>query len=127
MWFGISFAISKSAVGLDVLYDCESGGPGFAIDKLTDDGAQNGRFVNNVATTTFNAPFGMRAAVFDEPDDQEDLPPFSTLEILGTLFDPNFSLTVAMHIDNKETELDFTRLFSTFQGTGALVPERSIC
>lgn len=126
-WLVLLQCYLTSRVGaVDIYYDFEESNPRFAIDKLTSDGEQNGRFVNNVFTTTSNPPFGSRAAIFDEPEEEDGVPPFSTLEIPGTTFDRDFSLTVAMHVENKESPPDFTRLFSTFQGTGPVAPDRSI-
>jgi len=118
--------LTSNLLAVDIYLDFEDTNSRFAIDKLTEDGSQDGRFVNAVSTTPVGAPFGNRAALFEEPEEQEGVPPFSTLEIPDTVFDEDFSLTVAMHVENREDNLDFTRLFSTFQGTGGLVPERSI-
>ena len=123
---GLLLALSQVASAVDIYFNFEDADTQYAIDKLTDDGSQNGRYFNNVSTTTAEVPFGNRAALFGEPEGQGGVPPFSTLEIPETEFDTDFALTVAMHVENRESEPDFTRLFSTFQGTGGLVPERSI-
>ena len=111
---------------VNVYYDFEGDLGSVAVDKLTDDGAQNGRLLNNVSFDSEQAPFGTQAVRFEAPDEVMGVPPFSTLEIPETTFGPDFSLTVAMHVDNREMPPDFTRLFTSFQGTGPIPPDRSV-
>ena len=118
--------VTQPALAVNLLYDFEGDTGTTVLDKLTGDGSQNGTIVNNVFFDSFGAPFGTQAARFEPPDEAMQTPPFSTLEIPDTTFGPDFSLTVAMHVNNTEMPADFTRLFSTFQGTGPVAADRSI-
>ncbi|MCW5551913.1 MAG: LamG domain-containing protein [Verrucomicrobiae bacterium] len=53
------------------------------------------------------------------------MPPFSTLEIPGTM-SLGAAFTLAIHVDNREVPADFTRLFSSYRGSGGVMADRLI-
>lgn len=53
------------------------------------------------------------------------MPPFSTLEIPGTL-SLGTAFTLAIHVDNREVPADFTRIFSSYRGSGGVMADRLI-
>ncbi len=118
------------APAVDLLFDFEGDVAPVATDKLAEDGAQNGRMVNNVSIETESVPFGDRAARFEPPDEPEppEPPPnqpqlFSTVEIPGTReLGSEWTLAAFVNFTNE----GFTRLFSSFQGTGPPGPGRVI-
>lgn len=115
--------VASPAIALDFWYDFEGDSGTVATDKLTLDGSQDGTLTNEVSFGTSNVPFGTQAAVFEAPSPMEGVPPFSTLEIPGsTQLGPSF--TLAIHVDMEET--DFTRLFSSYRGTGPVLEDRVI-
>ena len=120
----LTFVCSASAI--DLFYDFEDEPGTTAFDKLTSDGAQNGVLLGNIQFDSSQPAFGQKALLFEEPDPVGDVPPFSTLELDGKTLDFDFDITVAMHMENRESEPDFTRLFSTFQGTGPVPFDRSV-
>ncbi|MGI9456256.1 MAG: LamG-like jellyroll fold domain-containing protein [Aeoliella sp.] len=121
----------QPAAGIELLYDFEGAESGFAIDKLTGDGSQDGEIRQNVdPDDTFVVPFGSQSAFFDLPDPVEPqgtvVPPYSTLEIPDSTLGADFSLTLAAFIRNDEDPQNFTRAFSSFSGTGPVSAERVI-
>jgi hypothetical protein len=125
IFLAISFAVfcHSSAGALELWYDFE-GDSTAAIDKLIDDGAQNGTLQNNVSIQSADVLFGTQSALFDIPDPVDPVnPPFSTIEIPGsTALGDDF--TLAIHVDNQEAALDFTRLITSYRGTGAVGNDR---
>lgn len=63
-----------------------------------------------------NIPGGVRSVA---------VPPYSTLEIPGTL-SLGAAFTLAIHVDNREVPLDFTRIFSSYRGNGSVMADRLI-
>jgi hypothetical protein len=122
-WALIISATVSDARAVDLWYDFERDSGRVATDKLIGDGAQYGGLLGNVslgANPPRDVPFGFRAALFDVPN---PVPPYSTIEIpdsttLGGQF------TLAMHANNLEKVLDFTRLFSSYGGTGGVGTDR---
>ena len=115
------------AVGVEFLYDFEGDSGATVIDKWANDGAQHGEIFNNVNPADMVVPmFGAQSAFFDLPDPGVTVPPYSTMEIPDTTFDEDFSLTLAGHFRNLEDPLDFTRIFSSFGGTGPVTSDRII-
>lgn len=123
LMFSICAAFCSSAIAVDLWYDFE-GDSTAATDKLTDDGAQDGILQNNVTIQSTNVLFGAQSALFDIPSPIGAVnPPFSTIEIPGsTALGEDF--TLAMHVDNQESALDFTRLITSFRGTGPVSDNR---
>ena len=117
-------AFTQPAAAVNLLYDFEGDAGITVIDKLVADGSHDGTIINNVFFDSIGAPFGTQAARFEPPNTLGQVPPFSTLEIPDTTFGSDFSLTVAMHVDNQESTLGFTRLFSSYRGTGPVDVDR---
>lgn len=116
-----------TALGLDLLYNFEGDSGTVATDKITSDGTQDGELLGNVTFDAFVAPWGTQSAFFDIPDPLPPVaPPYSTMEITDTILGFDFSLTVAGFLDNREAGLDFTRIFSSYRGTGPLGTDRII-
>ena len=114
---------------VDLLFDFEGDRAPGVRDKLTDDGAQDGRMVQNVRIETEDVPFGQQAARFEPPDVPEPPEPepgdapdlYSTLEIPGTRA-LGSSWTLSAFVEFSADGL--TRLFSSYQGTGGLEEDR---
>ena len=105
--------LTAPPVGVDVFYDFE-GDSTAATDKLDGDGEQNGTLFNGVEIVDSGAPFGAQAASFSLPGDVEL---FSKIEIPGTA-ELGTQFTLAAHYNT--TDQDFTRLFTSYGGTGAV-------
>ena len=120
----ITAGLMAPAMAVDLLYTFEGDAAPTATDKLTGDGAQNGAFLNNVTIDSVGL-FGDQSALFGIPPEVPPTrPPYSTLEIPGTTLPSDFSLTLAAFVDNREDPLDFTRLFSSYRGTGGVGTDR---
>ena len=122
IFLALTNASSVSAV--DFWYDFE-GDTTTAIDRLVDDGAHDGVLENNVSIFgSEDVLFGDQSALFEIPSNVGTVnPPFSTIEI------PDSSslaedFTIALHVDNREAALDFTRLVTSFRGTGPVLTDR---
>ena len=109
--------VVQPLLAIDLLYDFEGDAGATVRDKLTDDGSQDGRLLGNVSLDTIDVPFGSQSVFFDVPE-EATVPPFSTIELPETVMGPGFAMTIAGFLDNREEELDFTRIFSSFGGTG---------
>lgn len=110
-------------LAVELWYDFEGDSGLVATDKLTSDGAQDGQLENNVSIQS-TALFGAQAANFDIPSVIGPVnPPFSTFEVAeSTMLGDAF--TVALHANNQDAVLDFTRLFTSYRGTGAVGNDR---
>ncbi len=116
----VSVTVLSEPIPIDILYDFEGDSGAVATDKLVDDGQRDGALFNNVSIVSraeAPVPFGNRAARFEPPD------LFSTLEIPGTL-ELGMAWTIAAHADYENT--GFTRLFTSFRGTGPVGADRII-
>ncbi len=113
----LSLSFSTGVRALDLYYDFEGDSGTTVTDKLVADGAQNGQIFNEVSFATQGVPFGTQAARF-APRRQQ---PRSTLEIPGTT-ELGSAFTLAVSFDTTDT--DFTRLFSSFRGSGAVGVDR---
>ena len=129
-WKGVALGLATlvfatESYSLAILYDFE-GDTTVATDKLTADGAQNGTLHNNVSIQGVATLFGSSSAQFDPPSPPPSVnPPFSTFEIGGsTQLGEDFG--ISLHVDNQEVALDFTRLVSSFRGTGPVLDDRII-
>jgi hypothetical protein len=122
--FGLASSLfSAGAFPLTIFYDFENDTT-VAVDKLDADGAQNGVLHNNVSIQSTTTLFGMQSARFDVPSPLSTVnPPFSTFEI-GNSTSLGEDFTLALHVDNQEAALDFTRLISSFRGTGPVGSDR---
>lgn len=119
----VVMGIAQDASAVSLLYDFEGDSGTAVTDKLASDGAQNGIIYNNVnPADTFNPHFGSQGAFFDNPPPLVSAP-YSTLEIPGTTFGANYSVTLAgwANQDQVNTALRRFRLFSSFSGTGGTV------
>jgi hypothetical protein len=119
----VAVGIASNAKAVNLLYDFEGDSGTTATDKLTSDGAQNGTVYNNVSLNdTFNPHFGNQGAFFDNPPALV-AEPYSTLEIPGTNFGPNYSVTLAGWVSQDPTSAGPARyrIFSSFSGTGGTV------
>ena len=129
---GLSSVLTlRGLEAVDLLFDFEGQAGPRVTDKLTEDGAQNGLMVQNVSIETEAVPFGDGAARFEAPDEEKPPDPpdppkggeqlFSTIEIPGTT-ELGSEWTIAAFVQFSNEGL--TRLFSSFQGTGALEEDR---
>ena len=113
-------------LAVDLLYDFEGDSGRTVTDKLTVDGGQDGQIFQQVSFTDVGVPFGEQAALFEPP--VEPPPPprdedFSTIEIPGTeTLGEAFTLAAFVNYSNT----GFTRIFSSYGGTGAVGPGRII-
>lgn len=117
------------AWAINVLYDFEGTDDPLVVDKYANDGVQNALVYQNVFPDDTSDPiYGSQSAFFDLPEEFEGItvPPYSTLEVPETTFGTDYSLTLAAHFRNDEDPLDFTRLFTSYRGTGAVSAERLI-
>jgi len=120
-----AFALVAALAGIEparavnILYDFEGDSGTTATDKITSDGAQNGKTLNAVTVNdTFSPAFGTQNAFFDNPLVGTPVPPWSTLEVPDTTFGPDFSLTLAAFVNHDINIQRRVRVFSSFQGTG---------
>ena len=113
--------IPSPVLGVDLLFDFEGDAGSTATDKLTLDGSQNGRLVNNVSIQADGAPFGDGAARFDIPVSGPE--GFHRIRLPGTT-GLGAAFTVAANVDYENT--GFTRLFTSYRGTGGVGTDRII-
>ncbi len=107
----------------DVFFDFEEDVGMIVTDKLDADGAQNGTIFNNVEVQGEQVPFGASAARFSPPDPPAESRLFSTIQLQGSS-ELGSAFTVAAHVDYDNT--GFTRLFSSFRGTGPVATDRML-
>ncbi len=111
------------AVAIEIFYDFEGDSGSTATDKLSEDGAQDGTLLGNVEIQSDDVPFGDRASRFSPPTPVGPPEQFSTIEIPDST-ELGDEWTLAAFVDYENT--GFTRLFSSYQGTGAVEPNRVI-
>ena len=107
---------------VEVWYDFEEDSGRTAIDKLTTDGSQDGELLRNVSfqDTSGTVPWGTGSALFGLPVMEGNVIEVPGSDQLGQSF------TLAMHVNNLEEALGFTRLFSSYGGTGGVPADRII-
>jgi len=111
------------AASFEFLYDFEGDTGGVITDKLAADGAQDGLLEGNTRIVSQNPLWGAQSADFQIPEPDPEPPPFSTFEVPGST-GLGLAYTIAAHIENLESPADFTHLFSSYRGTGAVGTDR---